>query len=157
MLKRTILALCALLAVLLGSSGVAGAQVNAPAVENCKHASGNGTIVSAAYVVDWQEHRVGAVQLCKDSSNHYWGYLVFYSPLVAGEWGNVYLVRYHDGVKLAEYDCDTYPGNGRVRPTETMCWTPKIAGGDYRYTWQAIAIKHVGSTRVAFGKTALTR
>lgn len=155
MLKRTILALCALLAVLLGSSGVAGAQVSAAASNNCNYWNGEvGAIVEPAHVISWEGEPVGAVQLCKDSQNRYWGYIVFKESLVGEEWGNAYLNRYWDGVRLSSFDCDSAGGNKRVIKGQTRCWTPKIFGDNYRWTWQVIGIQHVGPTRVAFGKTA---
>jgi len=122
-------------------------------VTNCDHYSGGGILPrSANYVrVGGSGTAIGAVQLCKSSTSYYWGYVVFYSTLPAGNWGQAYLHRYRNGTHIAVYSCDTSPqgppsgGNGWVRPGQTRCWTPKVYAPSTSDTFQVLGLRCASS------------
>jgi hypothetical protein len=115
---------------------------------NCRHAQGTGSFVSADYVRTTTSPvaKIGAIQLCRDSAQAYWAYLVLYSPLPAGQWANAELERWSDGHYDARFTCETTDigGNGHVTEGRQECWSPKISGTDTNYTF-------VASPRVCHG------
>lgn len=151
--------------VLIGIPGTAAAQdihsdVGATVV-NCNHYSGGGILPrSAAYVKRWDGLvNLGAIQLCKSSSEYYWAYVVFYSPVPTGNWGNAYLDHYIDGQYTGSYTCNASGGNGWVRPGQTQCWTPKVPGVGSRHTFRARGYQWEGpypaqNFRQGYGVTA---
>lgn len=141
-----------------------GTDTASAASNNCNHAYGEvGTIVSANYITHNGE-RLGAVQLCRDSSKRYWGYVVFYRAMPAGYWANAVLYRFGDSDPLNDpiADCDSSGGNVHVRPGETRCWTPKTSGTNSNYTFKVRGYRYYGTptdTRHVSGSgtTARTR
>lgn len=134
----------------MAATGTASAQSSISAV-NCNHYSGGGILPrSANYVRDQGDGAAtGAAQLCRSGST-YWGYAVFYAPMPSTSWGQAYLIKYHNGVRVATYDCDTAPqgppsgGNGWIRPGQTQCWTAKFSAPSTSDTFQACGYAYFG-------------
>lgn len=146
----TVVAVVILVVVGLDASGkVAGAETTAAL--NCQHAQGDGVVRSADYlhVIGRDDTHVGAVQLCKDTQSRYWGYVVLYSPMPAGKWGNATIDVFWDGQMRASYSCEgatpTSSGNKHIKQGETMCWTPKLYGTDPRWTYFVYGDTFTGS------------
>lgn len=132
---------------------------------NCQHALGAGAVRSAGAVTLYSDRdvRVGAVQLCKDSSSRFWGYLTLDQPLAAGRWANAYIQAYWNGEYRATYSCAGTGGggNGHIKQNERSCWTGKILGTDPRWTYYVYAYTCFGvfddtSRCYADGKTKFT-
>jgi hypothetical protein len=154
--------ICAFALTLAGiTPGLAAAEPGVQ-VTNCNHSAGVGSVVSAAYVKILGDGAiVGAVQLCKSGSS-YWGYIVFYAPVPAGNWGQVRLDRYRNGSVIGSWNCDSSGGNGYVEPGQTQCWTPRINRGSTTDTFQAVGVSCFGNTHPfctstdAWGRTLVT-
>lgn len=135
--------LLASLAIAVGCAalpGTATASAQAASI-NCNHSSGNGTPRSAAYLLPG---KAGAVQLCKDSANRFWAYVVFYHPLAANHSAQAALVTYRNGSWWDGITCDQ-GGNGYVRAGQTRCWTKKVSGSSSIYTFSAEASYYGGA------------
>lgn len=125
MKRALVLVLLAGIATLLpqaGASASAAPDRQAPQLTaNCQHSSGAGAVRSAGAVTLYSDPsvRVGAVQLCKDSSSRFWGYLTLDQPLAAGRWANAYIEAYWNGEYQATYSC---AGNdiGYIKPNERV-------------------------------------
>ncbi|MFF8679368.1 hypothetical protein ACF07F_15805 [Streptomyces sp. NPDC015237] len=154
--------------IALALSGVAActalsaapASAHASAV-NCQHSSGNGTVISAAYIERFPgDKSTGAIQLCKDSSSRYWGFTILYNALPAGQQGWSIIASYFDGDTFTGiWNCESPGGNGDIQPGQTRCWTQKIGSTSGRVTFQAEGyFWRDGETQVvAHGATAQTR
>lgn len=166
MKRALVLVLLAGIATLLpqaSASASAAPDRQAPQLTaNCQHSSGAGAVRSAGAVTLYSDPsvRVGAVQLCKDSSSRFWGYLTLDQPLAAGRWANAYIEAYWNGEYQATYSC---AGNdiGYIKPNEQSCWTRKIYGTDPRWTYYVYAYACIGafddtSRCYAGGKTKFT-
>ena len=128
-MRKTAIVFVSVLMALLSMAGVANATDAArpAAAPNCQYGSSYGTVVSAAYVERWDgKVNLGAIQLCKDGSSNYWGFVIFYDPMPTGNWGYAYLSRYVNGTRDGTWGCNSPGGNGFVDRGETRCWTPKI-------------------------------
>lgn len=140
--------------------GLAVASGSASAVTNCDHYSGGGIYPrSASYVrINGNGTAVGAVQLCKSSTSYYWGYVVFYSAMPTGYWGQAYLDHYRNGAYIDTHTCDSSGGNLYVKPGQTRCWTPKIYAPSTSDTFQVQGVRYAGTypygTWNAWGLTA---
>ncbi len=111
------------------------------AAANCQHSKGAGSVVSADYIrTNAGGQAIGAVQLCR-SGSYYWAYMVMYSPLRSGYWGNALLFRSPDGAK---WSCNSSGGNLYVEPGQTMCWTPRIYSSSTSQTFLAQGYVCVG-------------
>lgn len=138
-----------------------------PGLPNCQHSESNGDIVSANYVRNAKkpELLIASVQLCRDSSQRYWTYLVLYGPLGEGRWANGYLERWTDDSREGEPLSCVSPGGGTTGPVpsgQTQCWSPKVDGRNSRHMFLAAARACAGSvddTTNCFGegKTARKR
>jgi hypothetical protein len=152
-------AMVALLSTGLASTvSSAAADTVAPmVVENCDHYSGggNGAIVDGGAVgvrPNGSTASIGAAQLCREG-DRFWGYIVFYSPMPAGRWGQVYLQIDRDGQggPIDQYSCDSAPlgppdgGNRHVRPGETKCWTPKVHANFSRDFLRVVGARYIGT------------
>ncbi|MGH3874975.1 MAG: hypothetical protein ACRDSR_26325 [Pseudonocardiaceae bacterium] len=150
----------AMLAVaVVGLAPAASAQ--AAAAPNCQFGSTYGTVVSSALVTkDIGGNPIGKIQLCRDSSYKYWGFLLLNNPPTASQYGNAYIERYRDGSYESLVGCDSKGGNGIVvPPNQTRCWTPKFSGLSGHYTFDAIGFvnsSHTGN-RYAYGQTPRKR
>lgn len=143
---KRILAIIALVVLAVGGMAspahAAGDARSMVAAANCRHSQGSGSVVSADYVrVNAGGQAVGAVQLCR-SGSYYWAYMVMYSPLRSGYWGNALLFRFQDGAK---WSCNSSGGNRYVEPGQTMCWTPRIYSPSANQTFLAQAYVCVGT------------
>lgn len=136
------------------TSPTSAAEVNVtkppPGLPNCQHSEGNGDIVSANYVrhAKTPEVLIASVQLCRDSSQRYWTYLVLYGPLGEGRWADGYLERWTDDGRQGEPASCASPGGGttgQVPSGQTRCWSPKVDGRDSRHMFLAVARACVGS------------
>jgi hypothetical protein len=128
-MKKTAIVFISVLTALLGMTGLADATDARPAadVTNCQHENGYGTVVSAAYVKRYDGAvNLGAIQLCKDSSSNYWGFVIFYDTMPTGNWGYAYLARSVNGTPDGLWGCNSPGGNDFVDRRQTRCWTPKI-------------------------------
>jgi hypothetical protein len=135
----------------------AAATTTELAAANCQHNLGAGRVVSAAYIEDFPGDRsTGAVQLCKDSSSRYWGYVVFYRPMAAGRLGEAWLDSYVNGELRSVWNCGSPGGNLQVQPGQTMCWTPKITSTSSTVKFRAYGTSWGGGFN-AYGETATTR
>jgi len=124
---------------------------------NCRHTLGAGQVVSAAYIEAFSGDRnTGAVQLCKDSSSRYWGYVVFYRPMPAGRLGEAWLDSYVNGELRSVWNCGSPGGNLQVQPGQTMCWTPKISSTSASVKFRAYGTSWGGGFN-SYGETAITR
>lgn len=140
----------------------AGASTQAVTVApTCQFGSSYGIRVVSAEVVTPSKVSVGEVQLCRDSSYNYWGFLLLRSPATASEYGDVTLERDRSGsgggVDLV--NCKSPGGNDYVLPGQTRCWTPKLSGLSGAYTFGAtgtLISSHTGNF-VAYGATFVTR
>ncbi|GGU63062.1 hypothetical protein GCM10010178_64010 [Lentzea flava] len=110
---------------------------------NCLHAQGNGDYRSANHVAERPppEPDLGSVQLCLDSAQNYWAYVVLHAPLPEGTWANAYLDLWTDGKFVGTFTCWNTEdgGSGFIKPGQTTCWSPKIDGSDSRHTFLARA------------------
>lgn len=162
-MKRIAALMCAFVMAMTVLITVGNASAQSIAVPNCQHSSGDGVIIAAAHVVNNSGAAVGAIQLCRNSgSPYYWAYLVFYSPMATGNWGQAYLERYLDGVRGDVFTCESPGGNDHVAPGQTMCWTPKIYAPSSRVTFRAVGQACTGPyptcrTQWAYGATAIRR
>ncbi|KOX23477.1 hypothetical protein ADK67_20600 [Saccharothrix sp. NRRL B-16348] len=144
----------AALAMVIGSLAVP--TTAAAASNNCNHEQGGVALPRSA---DSLEGGIGSVQLCIDSSKRVWAYVVLYQPMPAGRWGNVWLRRYYEGFLTGEFSCNGEPGgNGYVKPGQTRCWTPKVAGSEANVEFKALSWVYRGTYpnedwSVAFGMT----
>lgn len=128
---------------------------------NCQHSLGAGTVVSANYVKTPSGAQSAAIQLCR-SGSYYWAYMVKYSSMPTGYWGNAFLFRYTNGNLDATWSCNATGGNKYIEPGQTMCWTPRVYAPYSSTTFlaQGVICSGVYSTcndQVAFGQTARTR
>ncbi|MFS8096361.1 serine/threonine protein kinase [Lentzea alba] len=109
---------------------------------NCQHTQGSGKYQSANLVKQQPEGTdLGSVQLCRDSAQKYWAYVVLHAPLPEGTWANAYLELWTDGKYVGAYTCwrTEDGGSGFVKAGQTTCWSPKIDGSDARHTFLARA------------------
>lgn len=162
--------ICALAMAVFGVAAPTAAATASPVAVtalNCQHSSGDGVVRSADHLHLYSNYdtHIGAVQLCKDGSSRFWGYMVLYSPLPSGRWGNAYLEAYYNGQYRATYSCEGYTpssrGNGHVEPGQTMCWTPKLYGTStswtyYVYAWTCVGPFNDTSNCYAEGRTRFT-
>ncbi len=131
---------------------------------NCRTSDGH-LPVSAAYALNASEDLVATVQLCRDSAQKYWAFVVLHQPgLGEGEWANAYLYRYSDGEFAGAYSCAVSNGaSGYITSPKPACWTGKMDGTDARFTFLAGAKVCRGSYNPnptdcrAAGQAALTR
>lgn len=159
MIRKTIVALGVSLAAVVWMVMPASAQALA-AAPDCQWGTGYGTIVTTAPVKSEADgSRVGTVEVCRDSSYNYWGFVIYTSPMTASQWADVYFDRYRDGVWLSSITCDSPGGNGIVKPGQTRCWTPKFTGINSIYTFKASSFKYSSHTGdlLAWGQTVERR
>ncbi|MFJ1766603.1 hypothetical protein ACIOD2_40190 [Amycolatopsis sp. NPDC088138] len=160
MLKKVLVALGGVVMAAVGLAPAASAEVEA--APNCQYGTSSyGTWVTskALTVIGGGSASVGTIQLCRDSSYNYFGFVIFPAKLPVNEWGQAYVYRFRDGVLDATLSCDSSGGNGNVRPAQTRCWTARSAGLSGHYTFQAegqLWNSHSGQI-VASGTTGRTR
>lgn len=109
---------------------------------NCRHTQGSGVFQSANHVQSQPENaELGSVQLCRDSAQKYWAYVVLHAPLPEGTWANAYLDLWTDGKYVGTSTCwrTEDGGSGFVKAGQATCWSPKIDGSDSRHTFLARA------------------
>jgi len=135
------------------------ASADTQAAPNCQWGSSYGTIVKTAPVTSTTGSRVGTIEICRDSSYNYWGFVIYTSPMTASQYAEVYLDRYRDGVWESQITCDSPGGNGTVMPGQTRCWTPKFTGLSSRWSFRASSFKYSSHTGdlLAWGQTAIAR
>jgi hypothetical protein len=136
------------------------ASADTQAAPDCQWGSSYGTIVTTAPVRSEADgSRVATVEICRDSSYRYWGFVIYTSPMTASQYAEVHFDRFRDGVWESQITCDSAGGNGTVMPGQTRCWTPKFTGLSGRYTFQVASFKYSSHTGdlLAWGKTVEAR
>lgn len=126
---------------------------------DCQFESSYGAVVARGYLrTNSGNTLVGKIELCRDSSYRYWGFILLTTPLTASQYGDAVIGRTGNGLQTF-VGCGSPGGNGEVLPGQTRCWTPKFNGVSSAYTFRAegsVTSSHTGA-QYAWGTTVETR